>query len=98
MVGVSGMAGERCGEVTASARSVPAFTCGSTPGIVVNMKSIWPPIRSVIAGPPPLYGTCVNCSLAALLNISPARWPGVPAPAEPMLVRSPCDRMYAISS
>ncbi|KAG0755137.1 hypothetical protein G6F22_020710 [Rhizopus arrhizus] len=66
--------------------------------MVVNMKSIWPPIRSVMAGLPPLYGTCVNCSLAALLNISPAKWPGVPAPAEPMLVLSPCARMYAISS
>ncbi|MNW10262.1 hypothetical protein D3C71_2074420 [compost metagenome] len=40
----------------------------------------------------------MNSSLASLLNISPARWPGVPAPADPMLVLSPCERMNAISS
>ncbi|KAG1339467.1 hypothetical protein G6F61_014919 [Rhizopus arrhizus] len=61
-------------------------------------RSTWPPPMSCISGAPPLYGTCVNCSLAAFLNISPAKWPGVPAPAEPMLVLSPCARMYAISS
>jgi hypothetical protein len=53
-VGSSGAAADRVLPITASARSLPAFTCGSTVGIVAKIIVIWPPSRSVIAGALPL--------------------------------------------
>ena len=40
--------------LTAIARRRPDFICGCTGTIAANMKSIWPPINSVSAGPVPL--------------------------------------------
>ncbi|MEI9805651.1 MAG: hypothetical protein WDN48_16130 [Pseudolabrys sp.] len=40
--------------VTAKARKLPALTLPMAAGIGMNMNGIWPPSRSVIAGPEPL--------------------------------------------
>ena len=53
-VGNCGKAGERSTEVTAIARNCPLSTSGAALATVVNMTSIWPPIRSVIPGAAPL--------------------------------------------
>ena len=50
MVGVSGSAGDRVADVTASARNLPALICGSDGGRLSNMSCTWPPIRSCSAG------------------------------------------------
>ena len=47
------------------------------------MKSSWPPSKSIIAGPAPLYGMCAMSTPAMLLNSSTARWVTEPLPAEP---------------
>ena len=52
--GNSGAAGERPAPRTAIPFSFPAFTCGSTVGMVANNIDVWPPRRSVIAGTLPL--------------------------------------------
>ncbi len=52
--GTSGIACERLSPVTAIARSLPPFTCGPTAATEATPSSIWPPIASVIIGPPPL--------------------------------------------
>ena len=52
MVGVSGRSRQRFMPVAASARSLPAFTCGTA--VSLNMSWIWPPSRSFSAGPVPL--------------------------------------------
>ena len=43
-------------------------------------------MRSVTAGPAPLYGTCVILMPARRWKISPAMWPMVPFDAEAMLM------------
>ncbi|KAG1376393.1 hypothetical protein G6F59_018266 [Rhizopus arrhizus] len=53
-VGISGAAEARWSLGTAKARIVPAFTCGSSAGMLSIMKSIWPATRSVTAGPVPV--------------------------------------------
>src|SRR6185295_7158362 len=58
MEGISGKNAERFAVVTASARNLPALTCGSAEASVEIMSCICPPIRSVSAGPSPFYGTC----------------------------------------
>jgi hypothetical protein len=45
-VGRSGNAGERCAEVTASARNGPLLISAAALATVVNITWIWPPIRS----------------------------------------------------
>ncbi len=54
VVGTSGSAGWRATLAIASARSLPLLTCGNDSGKFENTTSSWPPIRSVIAGAPPL--------------------------------------------
>ena len=54
VVGTSGSSGWRSLLVTASARSLPLFTCGSDSGKFDTMRSICPPMRSVSDGVPPL--------------------------------------------
>ena len=48
-----------------------------------NMKSIWPPIRSTIAGELPLYGTCWASIFTTDLNSSALRCPELPLPPDP---------------
>ena len=80
MVGISGAVGERVFVVTASARSFPPSTCGHAEGMLSNMNCTCPPIRSVMAGALPLYGTCCVFRPVSDLNISPAMWIDVPLP------------------
>ena len=46
----------------------------------------WPPIRSMSAGPAPLYGTCSMSQPVINLNSSPDRCTEVPLPDEAMLI------------
>ena len=46
------------------------------------MKSTWPPTRSVIAGVPPLYGTCTALRLYCRLMYSPMMCDDAPLPTE----------------
>ncbi len=50
----NGSAAMRCGVPTASARSLPLFTCGSKGGAPAEVACVWPAIRSVSMGPVPL--------------------------------------------
>src|SRR5690349_22578196 len=52
MVGTSGNAAERDIEVTAIGRILPPFTAPTAGPSEENSIGTWPPIRSVIAGPP----------------------------------------------
>ena len=82
MVGTSGSSGLRSRPVTARARSLPAFTCGSDDSMGSIMADTWPPTRSCSAGAAPLYSTMgmspvrwVSCRNSAEL-----RWPAEPKP------------------
>ena len=77
------LTGDRCVEVTASARNCPPSISGAALATVVNITWIWPPITSVMAGAAPLYGTVVMLTLAVLLSRSPARCAEVPVPKVP---------------
>ena len=50
-------------------------------GEVISMSTV-PPIRSVMAGAAPRYGTCRMKVWVESLNISPQRWKVVPTPAD----------------
>src|SRR5215475_9288597 len=52
-VGIFGADGERTADVAASPRSKPLGTWGSADGIVANITSTRPGMRSLYAGPPP---------------------------------------------
>ena len=52
-VGTSGSSGQRSAAVTASARTLPAWMCGSSTDLPLIVMSIWPAIRSEIIGAPP---------------------------------------------
>ena len=54
-----------------SARSLPLFTCGTVEVGLENISATWPPSRSLIAGPAPLYGTCTRSVFVVSLNSSP---------------------------
>src|SRR4029077_2702529 len=58
MVGTCGSSCVRRSEVTPRARSLPALMCWTTALMFWNEASTCPPSRSLIAGAPPLYGTC----------------------------------------
>ena len=49
---------------------------------VAAMKSTWPPMRSVIAGVPPLYGTWTALRLYLRLMNSPMMCDDAPLPTE----------------
>src|ERR1043166_8621174 len=65
-VGISGTAAERLAELTASARKRPLVANGNDDGMLANENDNCPPIKSVIAGPPPLYGTCTASTFAMI--------------------------------
>ena len=52
-LGTSGASALRLSAVTASAFILPAFTCGSTPGMIANMAWMFPASISVTAGGKP---------------------------------------------
>src|SRR5688500_16420999 len=71
MVGTSGSAGDRRGEITPSATALPALTCGIAVEAGVNSSGIWPLKRSAIACELPLYGTWARSMPVLILNSSP---------------------------
>src|SRR5438876_6982158 len=77
------MVAERFALVVPSARNFPAFTCGTAVVAEANTEGICPPSRSLIAGPPPLYGTWMRLAFAVSRNSSPARLPALPTPEVP---------------
>lgn len=77
-----GNSGERLGEVTASARSLPAAINGAALDAVTMPSGTCPAVTSVKAGPQPLYGTCCKAAPVARASISPARCCGVPLPQD----------------
>ena len=81
-VGTSGASAEGCADDTASATSLPAFTCGSTVGVARKPQSASPESTASVAGAGPLYGTCCIVAPVVCSSISAARWPGTPAPPE----------------
>src|ERR1700687_3011591 len=82
IVGTCGTAGDRVLFATASTRSLPAFADGMTAASPPNETATWPPSRSLIAAPLPLYGTCTMSIFAMMLNSAPARCDGAPMPAD----------------
>src|SRR5262249_32127159 len=83
IAGTPGSEATRCSLHTATALSLPAFTCGSVTPRLSNMRSISPASSAAIAGADPLYGTCVILNPAADLNISAVRCEVVPLPCDP---------------
>jgi hypothetical protein len=81
-VGTSGMERERLTLVTAMARSLPAWMCWITEGMVANMNWMRPASRSFSASAP-RYGTCVISMPARLPSMKPDRCDEVPMPVEP---------------
>ena len=65
---------------------------------VSNITCTRPAMRSICAGPPPLYGTCVICTPVTDLNTSPAMWGVVPLPPEAKRMSSGFAFAAAISS
>ncbi len=84
-VGRSGNSAERLAVLTAIPLILPAFICGTAVAAVANTSCMLPATRSIIAGPPPLYGTCTILVPAMVLNNSSARCPVPPTPEEPPL-------------
>ena len=84
-MGSSGAAGERFALVTASALSLPLFTCGIADSIVSNISAAWPPMTSVSAGALPLYGTWFILTPAMELKSSAERCVDWPLPEEAKL-------------
>ena len=83
MVGTSGATTERCADVTANARSLPALRCGTAVAMLSIATSSVPPSSSGIIWPLPRYGMCCIFTPAMVLNISPEMCCDVPLPAEP---------------
>src|ERR1700682_5933809 len=98
MVGRSGRTSERRAVVTASALTFPALTCGPAVGADANISCTSPDSIAVIAGAPPLYGTCTIFVLVMLQNNSAARCPAFPLPVDPYVSTPGCLRAYAIRS
>src|SRR5450759_911123 len=72
-VGTSGNMAMRLGFATASARKRPDLMLATTSIGLMIMNDRRPPIRSVSAGEPPLYGTWTTSILVVSLNSSEAR-------------------------
>ena len=82
MVGTSGTAGERRLPVTARPRSWPPRITVAAADSDVTMIGVWPPTAELIAGPPPLNGTCTRSRPCLSLNSSPTIRTCVAAPDE----------------
>ena len=72
MVGTLGSAATRLSLVTANALSFPLFTCRRFAKILERHLA-WPAIESLMAGPPPRYGT--GCRRAGFCQNSGRRYP-----------------------
>src|SRR5690606_40339935 len=60
---------------------VPACMCLVVLVVWSHMMSTWPPSRSVMAGPVPLYGTVTKDVSIAVMNSMPHRCEAAPIPA-----------------
>ncbi len=63
--------------------SRPPLRLAIAVGAVAKIAAIWPPIKSIIAGAAPLYGTCNMSMPVWRLNTSDAICSIEPLPAEP---------------
>src|SRR5204862_3347244 len=72
IVGISGAAMLRLSRAIARAVNRPDLTCCNAAGIDTNANCTCPPIVSLTAGPPPLYGTWMMSTPALSLKSSPA--------------------------
>ena len=82
MPGTPGTSGVAARLVTASARSLPAWTSGSTEGGVANESCVSPASTDCTAGAPPLKGTCTMSTAARRWNSTAARCGAEPLPDE----------------
>ena len=80
-VGMSLSEATRVLVVTPYAWILPLLICAVVLVVWSHMKSTWPPSRSFIAGPVPLYGTVVRSVSIALMNSMPQRCEAEPIPA-----------------
>src|SRR5688500_19848263 len=80
MPGISGMRGERMRLVTARARRRLALTMPRTEGGVANEICVSPATTEVIAGEPPLNGTCTLWILATWLKCAAPKCGADPTP------------------
>ena len=71
----------RLGVVTAKALTFLPSICEVVLVVWSHIRSTCPPIRSVIAGAVPLYGTVVMSILSAFMSNSPQRCEAAPTPA-----------------
>ncbi|MDT4873948.1 hypothetical protein FQZ97_1092200 [compost metagenome] len=85
-VGTSGSSGERLALVMARARSLPALICGMAVLMFMKDDSTWLPSRSLITGPPPLYGTCTPLVPVCCQKSSAVRWSLLPLPEEAKVI------------
>jgi hypothetical protein len=69
--------------VTASARSLPAWTWGPGDVVKVQAKSSWPPTRSVSICGSERYGTTVIRAPVSAMNASKVMCAVVPIPGTP---------------
>ncbi len=83
MVGISGATGRRVADDTASARTLPSRSSGSTGVGSPNIIGMCPATRLVSAGLSPRNGTCRTSMPVMLLSNSKLRCCGEPGPAEP---------------
>src|SRR6267143_1124878 len=72
----------RLADVTASARSLPAWTWPMESVIASSSRSTRPPSTSVSGLAPPRNGTCTISMPAMAFSSSPERWWTVPIPEE----------------
>ncbi|MNN54619.1 hypothetical protein D3C81_1694420 [compost metagenome] len=77
-----GSADVRVWLVTASGRSLPALMCWRLEATLAKNSGTCPAMTSVIAGPPPLYGTWSRSTLARCSNSTPDRCCAEPLPDE----------------
>ena len=82
-VGISGAPFARCASSMASSLSLPVRACTSTFDKVRMPIGTWPPSRSLIACPPPLYPMCCRSMPAILLRCNPPKCCAVPTPEVP---------------
>ncbi|MNT67490.1 hypothetical protein D3C72_2056410 [compost metagenome] len=76
-------------------RSLPAATMGSADaGEVISISTV-PPIRSVMAGAAPRYGTCTSLTPAFCDTSAPIRWLMVPLPGVAYVMVPGCLRAAA---
>ena len=80
IVGTLGSSARRLGAITASALSLPDFTCCSTDGAWSISTCTVPAMASVCAGPMPRYGIGVTFTPSASFIASSIRWPMLPMP------------------